>query len=249
MNHYVYEITNLINGKKYIGKRSCKCNIENDGYMGSGVLLKKAFEKYGIENFRKNVLFICENEEYAYAKEWIEILKVRALKSWDDYYNISYGGKGSMTGRKHSEETKEKLAISLKNRYVSEKTRKKISDIHRGKILSEETKLKIKNNHARPFLGKTLNEETKLKLSKSKTGVKNPMFGVRAPNSKEVILINTCIKFRTLKEAREYIGLKNSSNIMLCCRGERKSAGKINGEPARWMYYEDYLEISQQSYK
>ena len=30
MNHYVYEITNLANGMKYIGKRTCKCNIEDD---------------------------------------------------------------------------------------------------------------------------------------------------------------------------------------------------------------------------
>ena len=43
MNHYVYEITNLINGKKYIWKRSCKCSIEEDKYMGSGKLLKKSY--------------------------------------------------------------------------------------------------------------------------------------------------------------------------------------------------------------
>ena len=42
MNHYVYEITNLVNDKKYIGKRSCKCPIEDDKYMGSGYALKKS---------------------------------------------------------------------------------------------------------------------------------------------------------------------------------------------------------------
>ena len=53
MNHYVYEITNLINSKKYIGKRSCECPIEEDKYMGSGKYIKIAIEKYGENNFKK----------------------------------------------------------------------------------------------------------------------------------------------------------------------------------------------------
>ena len=56
MNHYVYEITNLVNGKKYIGKRSCRCPIERDDYMGSGKELIKDLKWYGLMNFKKEVL-------------------------------------------------------------------------------------------------------------------------------------------------------------------------------------------------
>ena len=65
MFHYVYEITNNINGRKYIGKHST--NNLNDNYMGSGKALLKAINKYGIENFSKNILIICESEKEAYS--------------------------------------------------------------------------------------------------------------------------------------------------------------------------------------
>lgn len=53
MNHYVYEITNNINGMKYIGKRSCHCEIENDGYMGGGKVLKKLKKNLDLKTFQR----------------------------------------------------------------------------------------------------------------------------------------------------------------------------------------------------
>ena len=47
--HYIYEITNNINGKTYIGQRKCPKNKlpETDiKYMGSGVYIKNAMKKY-----------------------------------------------------------------------------------------------------------------------------------------------------------------------------------------------------------
>lgn len=61
MYYTIYKITNQIDGKLYIG--SHKTKDLNDGYMGSGKYLLRAQEKYGIKNFRKEVLFVFETAE------------------------------------------------------------------------------------------------------------------------------------------------------------------------------------------
>ena len=93
MNHYIYLIVNNINNKKYIGKRSCNCPIEKDSYMGSGVLLKKAQKKYGMDKFSKYILLVCNGEEQAFEEEKRAIELADAVNS-EQYYNISCGGKG-----------------------------------------------------------------------------------------------------------------------------------------------------------
>ena len=87
--YIIYEITNNINGKKYIG-----CHVTeniNDGYMGSGSYLKNAIKKYGIENFNKIFLYFCENEIEMLEKEK-ELVNEEIVNS-KDYYNLTIGGK------------------------------------------------------------------------------------------------------------------------------------------------------------
>jgi len=90
MFYTIYKITNQINGKIYIGSHKTK-NL-NDGYMGSGKYLKYAQEKYGIENFTKEVLFVFNTPEEMYAKE-AEIVDEEFL-SEENTYNIKVGGFG-----------------------------------------------------------------------------------------------------------------------------------------------------------
>lgn len=63
----VYKITNKLNEKYYIGVH--KTDNPYDNYMGSGKAIKNAIEKYGVENFTKEILLVTQTKEEAYSLE------------------------------------------------------------------------------------------------------------------------------------------------------------------------------------
>ena len=86
MFYTVYKITNNLNNKFYIGMHQTE-NLE-DGYMGSGRIIKKVIKKYGVENFTKEILHVFDNEIDMRNKEK-ELVVIS-----EESYNLCPGGKG-----------------------------------------------------------------------------------------------------------------------------------------------------------
>lgn len=89
----IYQVTNLINDKIYIGKHQTK--DLNDGYMGSGKLIRQAIDKYGVENFSKEILFVFDHEDEMNTKE--AELVTEDFVSQETNYNLCAGGKGGFS--------------------------------------------------------------------------------------------------------------------------------------------------------
>lgn len=122
MHYIIYQITNLLNGMIYVGQHRTK-NI-NDNYMGSGILILRAIQKYGKCHFKKDILFDFNTFEEMNAKE-AEIVTEEFVQR-DDTYNLIPGGdvdKGyALRGRKvinNGEQQKQIMLVDLP-KYIAE---------------------------------------------------------------------------------------------------------------------------------
>ncbi len=86
----MYQITNLVNNKIYVGVH--KTTNLDDGYMGSGTIIRSAISKHRISNFEKVILEFFGNQEAMYAKEKEVVDEEFLLR--EDVYNLRCGGYG-----------------------------------------------------------------------------------------------------------------------------------------------------------
>lgn len=152
---YIYETTCDVNNKKYIGQHIGELS---DKYYGSGVAIKEAIKKYGIEHFHKKILWICNDPKELNEKERYFTDLVDAENN-PNYYNLIPGGgqppakdekikkRISTTLKKYYKENPEKREAIRKqhlNSIPSEETRKRMSEAHKGKLHTQQTKEKMR---------------------------------------------------------------------------------------------------------
>lgn len=92
--YYIYKITNKVNGKIYIGQHKQISASDVDNYMGSGILIKDAILKYGEENFTKEILEEC-NEQNLNEREIFYIKEYNCMVP--NGYNLIPGGQKAAT--------------------------------------------------------------------------------------------------------------------------------------------------------
>lgn len=110
---FIYEWTNTVNGKKYIGSHK---GTPDDGYIGSGKIFQLAIKKYGMKNFSRTILEVVEREDYQFLleREKFYLDLVGAYNS-SDYYNIAKDVMGGDTKAGWSDERREEYKQQIRN--------------------------------------------------------------------------------------------------------------------------------------
>lgn len=210
-NSGIYQIRNAINNHVYVGQTTklSKRWVQHYSLLKNNkhknVHLQRAWNKYGEENFLYEVILYCEPFELTKYEQFFEDfyrskgISYNIRKCVDSNKGISWREDSKKrlsefrTGKKQTEETKEKLReISKRENLSSETLRKRSESLSGenhpmyGKHPSEEAKQKMRENHwdnsgeNHPFYGKRHTEESKRMMSEHQPrrfGEDNPNYG------------------------------------------------------------------------
>lgn len=201
----IYKMTNKVNGKVYIGQTTRELDERTKEHIRHNeIIVDKAIQKYGIENFTVEQIDLAENIDELNQKEmyWIEHYDCITPKG----YNQCYGGNNTC-GYHHKEESKQKMSIKKSQNYIGE---------------------------GNPFYNKTHSEESRKKMSEARKGLKHlteeQIKRLReSHHTVKVINVDTGEVFDSIKDA----GLKYNiepTHITRVCKGKRKTCGGYRWE-------------------
>lgn len=163
------------NGKMYIGITSTKPEYRWNGGKGyKRQAVYNAILKYGWDNIKHEILFENLSESDAKAKEQ-SLIAVYRTNEKEHGYNLTDGGDGTF-GIVYTEERRNRVSKSNRNRLMKDETREKIRKANIGKIASAETKIKMsasKKGDKNAFFGKHLSDTAKRTIGEKNSGFNN----------------------------------------------------------------------------
>lgn len=170
--YVVYLITNIKNGKQYVGQTKLLPGDRWKQHLRSksSTYLSRAIRKYGPYSFTFNILKRTKTKFLAnyFESRFISQLKTRNSEIG---YNLTDGGEGN-SGWRPSEETRKnmsKSALGNTNHLGFVNTLESIQRmqyVHTGVVISEETKNKMSLAHT----GKVFSNEHKKNISLARVG-------------------------------------------------------------------------------
>lgn len=196
---HVYVITNTINGKQYVGatRRSVEKRFKEHYFESKRQRCKNrplyiAINKYGIDNFSIEELEECLDEE-RFDREcyWIE-----KLKTYDNGYNLTYGGAG-----KNLFDYKE-----IADKYLEIKNQKEVAklfncDIHTVRVACKDNDIDIISKH-----------DVQKNLYAKKIAMVDK-------DSDVVVRVFNC-----MEDAFRFLDASRNGHISAVCKGNRKTA-------------------------
>jgi len=242
----VYKITNIINGKIYIGSTGVSFNTrfkkhinDLDTNKHSNRYLQNAWDKYTKNSFIFEIIEIIDNVELIIIREQYYLDTLLPTKK-NIGYNICTIA-GSSLGVKRSDEFKEK--VRQNNLNMSKETRAKISNSLSGLKQSKETidkRVEKLIGRVGGMLGKKHSQITKLRMSKAH--VKNNYsscykIGNKPHNIRKIIQLdlegNFINEWDSMSEAGKKLKISRGY-ISDVCKDVRKTAGGF-----KWQYLEN----------
>jgi group I intron endonuclease len=225
LNTGIYQIVNIINGKRYIGSavnlrgRKVRHFANLKGGYHENNHLQKSYNKYKKENFKFEILFYCDKKDLIFYEQ-------RAIDYYGilNLYNIAPIA-GNTLGLKASEESKLKMSIAQKNKKKpSLETCRKISESRKG-IIPWNKGIKLSDDHKRKIAEASSKyrhtDDTKKKLSLSHS--KKPIY------QKDIQTNEIIKKWLNAQDAMKELNIWSVS-ISRCCNGKQQTAGGFKWE-------------------
>jgi group I intron endonuclease len=147
MTSGIYQIVNLKNGKLYLGSSNNIAVRKYNHYYHlrhnthHSIVLQRAWNKYGEKNFDFSLVLTCPDEMLLfYEQQLLDLCKPE--------YNISTDAAAPTRGMKLSEETKKKMSRSAIGHpgyltHHSDETKQKISLSMKGRKMTDEQRLAV----------------------------------------------------------------------------------------------------------